>query len=100
MIGLARLAVLVILAMAGLPARPNASLDSATTSAPSVSSSSSAQSLVDSARAELRAERPWHAAGVLKAAYPDVTALDPAGRLVLARAEAGARNWEGVSRAL
>jgi soluble lytic murein transglycosylase len=100
MIGLARLALLVILAMAGLPARPNASLDSATTAAPSVSSSSSAQSLVDSARAELRAERPWHAAGVLKAAYPDVTALDPAGRLVLARAEAGARNWEGVSRAL
>jgi len=55
---------------------------------------------VDSAAAELAAGRPWHAARLLQAAHPGGAGLDAAGRLVLARAESGARNWAGVLSAL
>jgi len=55
---------------------------------------------VDSAAAELAAGRPWHAARLLHAAHPGGAGLDASGRLVLARAESGARNWAGVLAAL
>src|SRR5688500_4260394 len=100
MIGLARLALPVVLAIAGL-ARHDATADSAPppTATPQ-QSAGAAQSPVDSALSDLRADRPWHAARLLRTAYPDLSALDQTGRLVLARAEAGSRDWEGVRRAL
>jgi hypothetical protein len=100
MIGPVRFAVLVLIALAGLPARghlpPNASPAIASHAAFRVAS----ETPVDSAAAELDAGRPWHAARVLRAAYPDPSALDQRGRLVLARAESRARNWERVRQAL
>lgn len=99
MIGPVRLAVLVLVAMAGLTARthlpPRGSFPGG-----SVGSGSGNEAPVDSAAAELAAGRPWHAARILRSAYPDPAALDQTGRLVLARAEARARAWERVRGAL
>ena len=54
---------------------------------------------VDSARDELRAGRPWHAARILHRARAD-TSSDPAIRSLLARAEAGWGNWAAVAELL
>src|SRR4051812_29042973 len=51
---------------------------------------------VDSARAELAAQRPWHAARLLRAVAAQGPSLGPEETLLLARADAGWRNWAGV----
>ena len=64
--------------------------------APSVRSS---DPVVDSARAEFRAGRTWHAAQLLAPLHRD-GALDEAELLLLARARAGYRDWPGVLEVL
>lgn len=54
---------------------------------------------VDSARLEFAVGRNWHAARLLQPLHRD-GALDPVERLLLARAEAGYRNWQGARRVL
>ena len=55
---------------------------------------------LDSAAAELQAGRPWHAARVLRTAPGGATALDPEGKLLLARADAASRSWARVVEGL
>jgi len=55
---------------------------------------------VDSARAELEAERPWHASQLLRSAAQGGLALGPEEALLLARADIGWRNWAGVIEGL
>ena len=51
---------------------------------------------VDSARAELEAGRPWHASQILRSAARGGLNLGPQESLLLARADAGWKNWAGV----
>ncbi len=51
---------------------------------------------VDSARAEFEAGRFWHASQLLRDRDADEAAPTPAEVLLLARADAGWNNWEGV----
>lgn len=54
---------------------------------------------VDSARAEFRAGRTWHAARLLEPLYR-AGELEPADVFLLARARAGYRDWPGVTEVL
>jgi len=51
---------------------------------------------VDSARAEFEAGRVWHASRMLREHRAGGAALTPSEVLLLARADAGWKNWEGV----
>ena len=62
--------------------------------APSRSSSDAAP--VDSARGELEAGRPWHASQLLRTAAREGLTLGPAETILLARADLGWKNWDGV----
>ena len=53
-------------------------------------------STVDSARAEFEAGRYWHASRLLRDLVGDGAVLTPADVLLLARADAGWENWNGV----
>lgn len=63
---------------------------------PAAAAAPSTALVPDSALEEFEAGRYWHAARILLAE----PALDPDGRIWLARAEAGYRNWAGVLSAL
>jgi soluble lytic murein transglycosylase len=58
------------------------------------------QTRIDSSTAEIEVGRPWHASRLLQRTYPDGAGLDARGRLVLARAEEGARRWPEARRLL
>jgi len=51
---------------------------------------------VDSARAELAAGRHWHAAALLRSVFPQGPEDSDDLRILMARAEAGWKNWSGV----
>ncbi len=51
---------------------------------------------VDSARAEFEAGRFWHAGRILRQHRSDGAVLTPSEVLLLARADAGWKNWDGV----
>ncbi len=51
---------------------------------------------VDSARAEYRAGRYWHASEMLRDRVAEGATATPSEMLLLARADAGWKNWEGV----
>ncbi|RMH22286.1 MAG: hypothetical protein D6701_01500, partial [Gemmatimonadetes bacterium] len=55
-----------------------------------------AAAVLDSARAELRAGRYWHAARLLRSEAAERVQSDPEARLLLARADAGWRAWPAV----
>lgn len=57
------------------------------------------EAVLDSARLEFAVGRNWHAARLLRPLFAEER-LDPSSRLLLARAEAGYRNWEGVVQVL
>ena len=58
----------------------------------------SGDALLDSARAELDAGRFWHASRLLRGS--DSEGVDPSAVLLLARADAGWKNWSGVVEGL
>ncbi len=64
---------------------------------PSGASSGAETPLLDSARAELRAGRPWHLTRLLA---PRAATLGSEGRLLLARGEAGWGHWSAVDALL
>jgi soluble lytic murein transglycosylase len=96
MIDPARLFLLALLASAALVGGPAQSGGDARTPA-----TPEQQAPVDSAAAELGVKRPWHAARLLRGASGNAGAgLDPRGRLIAARAEVAAKNWERVRQLL
>lgn len=61
---------------------------------------STSDPIFDSARAEVEAGRYWHASRLLRSTGDAAEGRSPSETLLLARADAGWRNWSGVVRAL
>ncbi len=59
-----------------------------------------ADPVLDSARAELAAGRYWHASRILRSRSDGGDRTDPSETLLLARADAGWKNWPGVVEGL
>ncbi|MGD2071154.1 MAG: hypothetical protein PVI57_20975, partial [Gemmatimonadota bacterium] len=68
--------------------------------APGAGVGNGARPNVDSARAEFAAGRYWHAARHLEELRADGVAFGPGETLLLARSQAGYRDWDGVLRTL
>ena len=56
----------------------------------------SPDSALDSAKAEILVGRYWHASRILRGRNSSDSGSDPQSVLLLARADAGWRNWQGV----